>query len=83
MDAHQYRSILGGHAYRADRQQYAALFNSTLRPNVVSGVPLEMSYSNFNPAVDRYINRAAFAVPASFTFGSAARSYDSLRAPWN
>jgi hypothetical protein len=42
-----------------------------------------MSYSNFNPAVDRYINRAAFAVPASFTFGSAARSYDSLRAPWN
>jgi len=44
------------------------LFNSTLRPNVVSGVPLEMSYSNFNPAVDRYINRAAFAVPASFTF---------------
>ncbi len=59
------------------------LFNSTLRPNVVSGVPLEMSYSNFNPAVDRYINPAAFAVPASFTFGSAARSYDSLRAPWN
>ncbi|MGD0047632.1 MAG: TonB-dependent receptor [Bryobacteraceae bacterium] len=58
------------------------LFNSTLRPNVVSGVPLEMSYSHFDPAVDRYINPAAFTVPASFTFGSAARSYGSLRAPW-
>jgi len=59
------------------------LFNSTLRPNVVSGVPLEMSYSNFDPAVDRYINPAAFTVPAAFTLGSAARSYDNLRAPWN
>ena len=58
------------------------LFNSTLRPNVVSGVPLEMSYSHFDPAVDRYINPAAFAVPPSLTFGSAARSYDNLRAPW-
>ncbi len=58
------------------------LFNSTLRPNVASGVPLELSYSNFNPTVDRYINPAAFAVPAAFTFGTAARSYDSLRAPW-
>jgi hypothetical protein len=59
------------------------LFNSTLRPDVVSGVPLELSYSNFNPAVDRYINPSAFTVPAPFTLGSAARSYDSLRAPWN
>jgi hypothetical protein len=58
------------------------LFNSTLRPNVVSGVPLEMSYSNFDPAVDRYINPAAFTVPAAFSFGTAARSYDGLRAPW-
>jgi hypothetical protein len=59
------------------------LFNSALRPNVVSGVPLELSYSRFDPAVDRYINPAAFAVLASYTFGSAARSYDHLRAPWN
>jgi hypothetical protein len=59
------------------------LFNSALRPNVVSGVPLETNHSHFDPAVDRYINPAAFSVPASYTFGSAARSYDSLRAPWN
>ncbi len=59
------------------------LFNSALRPNVVSGVPLEMSYSHFDPALDRYIDPAAFTVPAPFTLGSAARSYDSLRAPWN
>ena len=59
------------------------LFNSALRPNVVSGVPLESTYSHFDPAVDRYINPAAFAVPASYTLGSAARSYDNLRAPWN
>ncbi len=41
------------------------LFNSTLRPNVVSGVPLQADTSNFDPALNRWINTAAFQVPAS------------------
>jgi hypothetical protein len=55
------------------------LFNSTLRPNAVAGVNQEASLSSFNPAVNRYINPAAFSVPAPFTFGTAARSYTGLR----
>ncbi len=60
------------------------IFNEAQRPNVVSGVPLENNLSNFdpnNPATNRYINLAAFAVPAPYTFGTAARSYTSLRNP--
>jgi hypothetical protein len=57
------------------------LFNSTLRPNVVQGVPLQNHYDHFDPAVDRWIDTAAFQAPAPFTFGSAAREYSNLRAP--
>ncbi len=57
------------------------LFNSTLRPNVVPGVPLRASTSHFDPAVDYWINPAAFQAPGLFTFGSAAREYANLRAP--
>lgn len=57
------------------------LFNSTLRPNVISGVPLQNSFDHFDPAVNSWINPAAFQVPAPFTFGNAAREYAGLRAP--
>jgi hypothetical protein len=59
------------------------LFNSTLRPNVVAGVQRENGLSNFDPAVNRYINPAAFTVPAPLTLGTAARSYTDLLAPTN
>jgi hypothetical protein len=57
------------------------LFNSGLRPNVVAGVPLQTDTSNFDPAVDRWINNVAFQVPAASSFGTAARAYTNLRAP--
>ena len=51
-----------------------------LRPNVVSGVARQSSFSNFDPATDRFINPAAFTLSAPFSFGTAARSYTDLRA---
>ncbi len=57
------------------------LFNSALRPNVVLGVPLQNTFAHFDPAVNSWINAAAFQVPAAFTFGTAAREYANLRAP--
>jgi hypothetical protein len=60
------------------------LFNSTLRPNAVSGVSqLASNPGKFDPNTERYINPAAFTVPAPFTFGTSARSYTDLRAPFN
>ena len=60
------------------------LFNSAQRPNLVQGVPVMNNLSNFdpnNPASDHYINLAAFSVPAAYTYGTADRSYTSLRNP--
>lgn len=57
------------------------LFNALLRPNAVSGATLAGTRENFDPATDRWINPAAFSVPAALSFGSSARSYTGLRAP--
>ena len=57
------------------------LFNSALRPNVISGQTRQLGDGNFDPATQRWINPAAFAVPAALTFGSSARAYTDLRAP--
>jgi hypothetical protein len=57
------------------------LFNSTRRPNVIADAPLQNSFDHFDPAVDPWINAAAFQVPARFTFGTTARDYSNLRAP--
>ena len=57
------------------------LFNSALRPNVISGQTRQLGGSGFDPATQRWINPAAFAVPAALTFGSSARAYTDLRAP--
>jgi hypothetical protein len=51
-----------------------------LRPNVVAGVNRVAGFSNFDPQTDRYINPAAFTLPAAYSFGNAARSYTDLRA---
>jgi hypothetical protein len=57
------------------------LFNGTLRPDVMSGVPRTLDNDHFDPAVDRWINPAAFATPSGLRVGTAARSYTDLRAP--
>jgi hypothetical protein len=57
------------------------LFTSVLRPNAIASVDRRVSVANFDPAVDSWINRAAFASPAALSFGSSARSYTDLRNP--
>jgi hypothetical protein len=54
------------------------IFNSSLRPNLVGGAPLTLAHPN--PLLDPWFNKNAFAVPASYTIGNAARSYTELRA---
>jgi hypothetical protein len=57
------------------------LFNQRLRPDVISGVQRATDISNgdFDPAVDRHINPAAFTSPAPFRFGNSAPAYNDLR----
>lgn len=75
----------GIHQYQAGRpialtaNNTLPLFNNTLRPNVVSSADKKASFAD--PAVDFWINRAAFTSPAAFTFGTSARAYSDLRAP--
>ncbi|MDQ6760328.1 MAG: carboxypeptidase regulatory-like domain-containing protein, partial [Acidobacteriota bacterium] len=57
------------------------LFTGVLRPDVVSGVARRTDVENFDPNRDRWINPAAFKVPATLQFGTAARSYTDLRNP--
>jgi hypothetical protein len=78
-------SVAGIHQYQTGKpiiltaNNTAGLFNGTLRPNVIAGKDMTLPFSD--PAQDLYINPAAFAAPAAFKIGSAARSYTGLRAP--
>jgi len=54
------------------------IFNGTLRPNLIQGTPLTLDHPD--PLANAWFNKAAFAVPASYQFGNAARSYNELRA---
>jgi hypothetical protein len=54
------------------------IFNGALRPNVISGTPMTLDHPD--PLANAWYNKAAFAVPASYTFGTAARSYTEMRA---
>jgi hypothetical protein len=55
------------------------IFNGTLRPNVISGTAMTLDHPD--PLANPWFNKNAFAVPASYQFGTAARSYAEMRAP--
>ena len=57
------------------------LFNGGNRPDRVSGAPVRTNAarSNFDPARDLYLNVAAFAQPAPFTFGNAPPALGDVR----
>ncbi|MCW5979919.1 MAG: TonB-dependent receptor [Bryobacteraceae bacterium] len=57
------------------------LFTPVLRPNANPNVNRRVGVDDFDPATDLWINRAAFAAPPAFTFGTSARSYTDLRNP--
>ena len=58
-------------------------YGFTKRANLVPGVPvtLDTSSSGFNPAVNLYINPAAFANPATYALGNTARTLSWLSGP--
>jgi hypothetical protein len=50
-----------------------------VRPNVVSNqFYASHSRGSFNPTADLYLNPAAFAAPAPFTFGDAPRAFSQI-----
>jgi hypothetical protein len=59
------------------------IFNGTNRPNV-TGEPWRapLAGSEFNPLVDKFLNKAAFSAPVG-TLGNAPRRNGAVRRPWN
>src|SRR5687767_10849084 len=59
------------------------IFNGTNRPNVTGqDWRAPIAGEEFNPKVDRYLNRAAFSAPVG-QLGNAPRVNGDVRRPWN
>ena len=60
------------------------IFNGTNRPNVTgqSWLTSAAGGDSFNPAVDFYLNKAAFVQPTD-SLGNAPRNNGDVRRPWN
>ena len=60
-----------------------AIFNGTNRPNVTGADwRAPTAGDEFDPLVDRYLNRAAFSAPVA-QLGNAPRRNGDVRRPWN
>ena len=60
-----------------------AIFNGSNRPNVTGeDWRAPIAGDEFNPRVDRYLNRAAFSAPVA-QLGNAPRINGDVRRPWN
>jgi hypothetical protein len=55
------------------------LFNGQKRPNRVSGVGAVTASGDFDPAVDRYLNRDAWTDPGPLQFGNAPKRDGTVR----
>lgn len=66
---------------RITQNNRLALFNRTQRPDRVPGVRAgtDVSYGDFNPAVDRLLNHAAFSTAGPTSFGDAPPRLDDAR----
>jgi len=53
------------------------------RPNWIGGGRSAVSMSNFDPAVDRYLDISSWSQPAPFTIGNGPRTQPNLRTPRN
>jgi hypothetical protein len=51
-------------------------------PDVIAGGERALTHESFDPATNRRTNPDAFAPATGMRFGTAARSYADLRAPW-
>ncbi|MBM3801125.1 MAG: TonB-dependent receptor [Acidimicrobiia bacterium] len=85
-------AVVGGWALAA-AQRYSAgshlaitggnplpIFADTIRPNQIAGAKVQINPGGkFDPAKDRYVDIAAFAPNAQFTFGTAPRVQPDLR----
>jgi hypothetical protein len=75
---HNYQS---GYPLRVLSNQDLGIFSGTLRANIISGAPLINPNWTGDPATSTYINPAAFARPAPFTFGNSPANIPWLRSP--
>jgi Carboxypeptidase regulatory-like domain/TonB dependent receptor len=56
------------------------IFNGPARPNIVAGVDPKLFHGGkFNPAVDTYLNAAAFSDPGAFAIGDAPPTLPNVR----
>jgi len=75
---HNYQS---GYPMRVLSNQDVGLFAGQIRANLVGGQPLKNPSYSGDPNTARYINTAAFARPANFTFGNSGANLPGLRSP--
>ena len=70
-----------GYPLRVNSSLNIGLFSGQERANIVAGQPLKNPNYHGDPNAAPYINPAAFARPAPFTFGNSGSNLPGLRTP--